>query len=177
MILSAAFMSPASATQLDLAGDYPKGHTIIEGGHTQSDDPTRYDYVPKTPEASLRSAWGHQAIDGYTIGFKGLSIEIPRGTLAHDIQGGSTYIRQEAAQYALVAQANVCNYRIDFQNRDVNTGRIWSTDRGATVNGCSWRFSVVRQISVPHHVKPGLQCARLFVGGTFRGEQCHNITR
>lgn len=148
----------------------------IEGGHIQSYDPTRYDYVPPSPQTSLRSAWGHQVIGGFTFGFKGLSLTIPSGTLAHEIQGGSTYIRQEAAQYLLLASANICNYRIDFQNRDLN-GKIWSTDRGATQNSCAWRTSVVRELNVPRHVKPGHQCARLYVGGIFRGEQCHNIVR
>ncbi len=154
----------------------PELGEIIEGGTTQSVDPTRYDYVPDKPQAIARSAWGHQAIGGYGFSFKGLSLKIPAGTLAHDIQGGSTYIRQEAAQYVLIASASICNYRIDFQNRDLR-GRIVRTYTGNTVNKCARLVTVVRQIRKPFHVQPGVQCARLYVGGKFRGEQCHNIVK
>lgn len=168
--------TPSTPTASAPDGVSDASETYIEGGHIQGYDPTRYDYAPPSPQASLRSAWGHQTIGGFTFGFKGLSPTIPRGTLAHDIQGGSTYIRQEAARYLLLASANICNYRIDFQNRGLD-GTIWGTDRGATENSCAWRLSATRELNVPRHVRPGYQCARLFVGGIFRGEQCRNIVR
>lgn len=78
--------------------------------------------------------------------------------------------------FTAIASANICNYRIDFQNRGLD-GKIWSTHKGATENSCAWRLSAIRELNTPRHVKPGYQCARLFVGGTFRGEQCHNIVK
>ncbi len=151
--------------------------TVIEGGQVQHDDLTRWDYVPASDQEtrpSFRSAWGHEVIGGFDFGYKGLPLKIPAGTLAHDIQGGSTYIRSEAAQYLLFASANICNYRIDFQNRDIH-GNIMKTWVGPTQYNCAWRWSMKREINQPFYVSRGKQCARLFVGGAFRGEQCHNI--
>lgn len=69
---------------------------------------------------------------------------------------------------------NISNYRIDFQNRDIH-GNIMKTWVGPTQYNCAWRWSMKREINQPFYVSRGKQCARLFVGGAFRGEQCHNI--
>jgi|GEM_PF-4050350 len=165
----------ASADQIDSGQE--QGDQIVYGGTTQSTDPSRSDYVALQGEPSIgtRSAWGHQAIGGFTFGFKGLSIQVPSGTLAHDIQGSGTRTTEEAAQYLLIASANLCNYRTDSQNRNGNT--IYTTWKGTTQYECVWRTSAIRHITSPFTVKKGQQCARLYVGGTFRGEQCHNINQ
>lgn len=66
----------------------------------------------------------------------------------------------------------VCNWRIDYQNRNGST--VYRTYRGATHATCN--FGAMYDIGPSNvTVRKGKQCARLFVGGSFRGEQCHNI--
>lgn len=148
---------------------------VIFGGVAQSSDPSRYDFVPDENDpiysgVSTRSAWGQQWIGGFSVH----GVTIPTILLTHDLTGSGTKIDREEA-YAMSSAGRVCNYRIDFQNRYGSA--IYSTVIGKLYTGCSaigttWGGNNVR---APYTVRTGLQCARLYSGGDFVGEQCHHI--
>jgi hypothetical protein len=73
----------------------------------------------------------------------------------------------------MVWGSNICNWRIDFQNRYGST--IYSTSSGTLNSNCQMT-GVSRTRATNWTAKVGVECARLFVNGTFRGEQCHSIT-
>ena len=149
--------------------------TTVFGGSAQSDNPASYDYVPKTSTATsaVRSASGYAWIPAFHYQFGGVNIPVPGGQIFHRIDGQRTHINEEAATYS--APANICNYRFDFQNRD-NFGRIVSTRSTGIHNGC--QFGMVGHAPLKNFdIQPGMMCARLFVSGSFRGEQCHHIYR
>lgn len=149
----------------------------IIGGTTQSVDPTRFDYVP--PESSgdgtmtPMGADGYAWFGGFTFTYKGLIIGVPALEMRHVINGSGLTISSEYATYqpTVLQGLQLCNYQTHFQNRNGNT--IYSTYKSTYHEGCEW-FTISRQDSpVSQIVKTGQQCARLYVAGTFRGEQCH----
>lgn len=148
---------------------------VISGGLSQSEDPSRYDYIPPTidpnSEMTPQSAIGSQMIASFSFNFLGQTIQVPAALLTHEIRGSGTWVDYAGAFYATPTQ--VCNYRIDYQNRGTD-GRIFNTWKGSNVWDCT--FGVVNGASLYSlNLYPGSQCARLFVNGVFRGEQCHSI--
>ncbi|RYM94479.1 hypothetical protein [Bifidobacterium animalis] len=149
---------------------------LIEGGTTQSADPTRYDYVPEpsseNPSIQPRTAGGTQFLGSFSFDFGGVSFTVPNARLFHQIMGSGTHVDQEYSYFA--ALPKVCNWRIDYQNRYGST--IYSTRSRGTNWTCA-TFEVKDEGFSNFDLKPGLQCARVYVSGVYRGEQCHNITK
>ena len=150
------------------------GYQVVYGGQTQSGDPSAYDYVgaPVTePTVTPRSAVGVQTIGGFSYSVKGVTFSVPTTALSHSIKGSGTHIDSEFAVYSALI-STVCNWRVDYQNRYGST--IYSTRTNGTHWGCQVWDSKDKEIK-NFNVKHGAQCARLFVNGVFRGEQCHNV--
>lgn len=148
--------------------------SVSYGGTTQSTDPTRSDYVSAQVGIQPASAEGVGIVAGFQYTFKGVTITVPSATLTHAINGSGLTINKEVAAYAAggAIAAQICNWQIVFQNRYGST--IYSTRSTAVQEGCSYvTFSAYAQ--GPFTVKTGLQCARLYVNGNYRGEQCHNV--
>lgn len=151
-------------------------HQVIDGGETQSDDPTKFNYVPdsaKPSENLIRplSASGYQPINGFSFTFNGNTFHVTTGELQHRIIGSGNYIQSEGSQYRV--PSTICNWRVDYQNR---TGsRIHRTFVGSKHIGCS--FGAVADTGPQNvYVQSGSkQCARLYVADRYRGEQCHHI--
>lgn len=163
----------AHSTELDADQRLNAGETVL-GGTVQSTDPSRYDYVSPNSEADqqLRSAAGYAFVPGFMADVFGAQVNIPSGQIFHRINGSGTHIDFETATYTTAA--NICNYRIDYQNRDIN-GHIVATHSNGNHLGCAW--GMVGDQGIHNlNVQPGMMCARLFVSGAFRGEQCHHIT-
>lgn len=180
-VLTAALClaSPTLAHADDEGFDNTGTETIIYGGTTQSDDPTAYDYVPSEPVMEPRSAAGWGVIGSYNLDVYGVSVVIPGGFLYHKITGEGKSVTYESGTY--YSQRNVtapwtitlCNIRIDWQNR--NNDRIYTTSIGNTRTGCFKEAWPARYDYSSRTLKTGQQCARIWVGGKFRGEQCHWI--
>lgn len=170
MLFATLLYSP-SATAENRENDILDGGGVISGGFVQHSDPTRYDYAPETPSVAPRGAQGYAWIPAFEYTFGGATIPVPGGQIFHRIDGSGLYIEEESATYT--APANICNYRFDFQNRD-NSGRIVSTRSTGVHNGC--QFGMVGHVPLQNfNAQSGMMCARLFVSGAFRGEQCHHI--
>lgn len=157
---------------------------IVRGGTPQSTDPTRWDYVPDQDEGIGKiqpmSADGVQYISAFRYTIKGVSIPVPSGYLIHSIRGSGLRANSETATYSPAPSAvgaiwgsNICNWRIDFQNRRASNNSIATTWPGETNSGCTTKLPsrTARNIGFVR----GVQCARLFVNGVFRGEQCHSV--
>lgn len=110
-------------------------------------------------------------IQGFGFEWEGVPIQVPLLTLNHEIIGEGTYIASETANIAATG-SQICNWRVDYQNRFQD--QIFATYPGATHWDCS--FASATDVGPSDiHVQPGSQCARLYVMGEFRGEQCHAI--
>lgn len=179
LIAVSAVTSVGEADATDVKAAPPKEKTsyqVIEGGEAQSADPTAYNYVPKensTPGKAIQplSASGYQPINGFGFTYKGNNFKVTTGELQHRIIGSRNHIENEGVQYRV--PSTVCNWRVDYQNR--NGAQIHRTFVGKTHTGCG--FGAVAD-NGPHnvYVKSGSQqCARLYIAGKFRGEQCHHI--
>lgn len=151
---------------------------VIYGGKTQSTDPTRYDYVAPVaddgPTVTPQSATGIGWISAFSYSWNGLTIPVPATYLQHTINGSGLRIDSEYADYLYGSPfgLKVCNYRTSFQNRYGDT--IYSTRWAPLHTGCSY-VTFSQSIRGPFTVKTGVQCARYYVNGTFRGEQCHSV--
>jgi hypothetical protein len=184
-LLAITAASPASATgegsappvvetgSEDVPSVIPEEGDVILGGTTQSTDPTRFDYVPAEPAFSGRGAVGYQPIGGFTFTWGGVPIGLPGFVLQHVLTGSGLTVQQETANYTFGVKAQFCNYQTAFQNRKGST--IYSTRWSSYHSGCSYLAAVGQNIQGPFAVKNGSQCARLYVNGTFKGEQCHNV--
>lgn len=155
--------------------NFDGGPEIIKGGTTQSTDPTAYNYVSEEsePDTGIQplSASGYEPINGFIFTFRGVDYKVATGELQHRIIGSGNYIETEGSQYRV--PSTICNWRVDYQNR--NGAQIHTTFVGQTHVGCS--FGAVADTGPTNvYVKSGSQqCARLYIGDHFRGEQCHNI--
>jgi hypothetical protein len=157
----------------------PKDPGII-GGTTQSVDPTRYDYVAPEAEGPVpMSASGVGVVSPFSYSWNGFTIAVPAGYLFHSITGSGLTITKESVTYSPAPSAvgaiwgmNVCNARFDFQNRSGST--IYSTSTGSVLSGCH-TSGITRVKTGTVTVRTGVQCARLYVNGTYRGEQCHSV--
>lgn len=164
--------------------------TVLDGGQLQSVDPTAWNYEPPAAHSggmiTPMAASGFTGIGGFvmTVGAGGQStnIQVPAGFLGHAISGSGTgaSLGNESAAYvptpSLTALWNLqmCNWRIDWQER--NGSNILATSPGPQTSGCSTLGASVSRTSKALPARNGSQlCARLYVGGTFRGQQCHNI--
>lgn len=167
---SAISLSGASVAQAEDQDE----HQVIYGGKTQTNDPTRHDYVDPGDDESTgispRSAIGYQPITGFSFNFRGNSYKVSTSELKHGINGNGLKINSEYAEYR--APSTVCNWRVDYQNR--YGGTIYSTRKGGVHSGCD--FGAMYDVGPKNFsVKKGSQCARLYVAGSYRGEQCHNV--
>lgn len=180
-VVAAALAVPANADRLENPeGDRGSGYTVL-GGTTQSFDPTRYDYVPPTPTPASggmvtpMSANGYQFLPAFNYTVGGVTIPVPGSYIYHRIDGSGLQITEEEGSWVPMAAWTFqqCNVRFHFQNRSGST--IYSTTIMSEQTGCIW--GTTTQVFTPDRtVKTGLQCARLYVSGTYRGEQCHNIS-
>jgi hypothetical protein len=147
---------------------------VIFGGTTQSTDPSRFDYVPAgSLTISPRSATGYSNIGGFTFNWGGVPIGIPGFLLQHTLSGSGLTVDQDTANYTFGVQVQLCNYQTAFQNRKGST--IYSTRWSAYHAGCSYGAALMQNVKGPFQVKNGQQCARLYVNGNFKGEQCHSV--
>lgn len=170
-ILLATFLHSPSVNAETRENDVLDNGGTVSGGFVQHSDPTRYDYVPERSPIVPLGAQGYAWIPAFEYTFGGATIPVPGGQIFHRIDGSGLHIAEESATYT--APANICNYRFDFQNRD-NGGRIISTRSTGVHNGC--QFGMVGHVPLQNfNVQSGMMCARLFVSGAFRGEQCHHI--
>ena len=181
----ATFALAVAGTSASAASD---GSTIV-GGHTQSVDPTRYDYVPPasgTVGIQPMSATGFGQIPAFrmSVGNGGATIDVPvaAGYLYHQVTGSGLTITNETAAYVpspgigFVWNIQICNWRIDFQNRQGST--ILTTSTGATYYNCTpLGIGIGRTNGSTRTLGVGDECARLYVGYVYRGEQCHHITK
>lgn len=154
------------------AADAPAEEVTL-GGTVQHTDPTRDDYVPLpnsscTPEITPMSATGFAYISAFPFSWKGVTIPIPKGQITHIVKGSGLKLTSEGASYTVAARP--CNVQFKFQNR--YGGTIYSTVSGP-IYGCGSYFEWINPTD--RAVKRGLQCARLYVNGYYKGEQCHQI--
>lgn len=149
----------------------------LHGGVTQSIDPTRYDYVPPEDEGGIRpfNATGVGNIPGFTFTLLGVTFSVPKGLLSHTIVTSGLTIKSEGSVYTpgSLLGIQICNYRIDYQNRWNST--IYSTVSTGLHDRCIVGLPIIDNYNTTRTVKTGSLCARLFVNGTFRGEQCHSV--
>ena len=126
------------------------------------------------------NAYGAAWVSAFNYSWEGLTVPVPGAYIIHQITSSGLNISWEEAWYTPSASVpgaiwgtNICNWRFDFQNRSSIDGSIKQTWSGLTQPGCN-TLNVKRAIS---NIKPsnGLQCARLFTNGVFRGEQCHSV--
>ena len=165
-------LAPALASEVN---DVSEGD-VIYGGTTQSTDPTRYDYVPPAGAGggfTTMGATGYANIGGFTFDYQGAKIGIPGFILQHVISGSGLKINEEVATYTFGVQAQLCNYETHFQNR--KGSKIYSTRKSSYHAGCSYGFALGQKVNGPFTVENGAQCARLYVNGAYKGEQCHNV--
>lgn len=145
----------------------------ISGGTTQSTDPTRFDYVaPSRKGATVASAMGSKTLKGWSYSMGGFTVKVPTLQLTHYLSGKGLRINRESASYQTSGLTRVCNYRTAFQNRFGS--RIYSTRWAPLHRGCSWEYAQ-QNLNTSFTVQGGLQCARLYENGRYRGEQCHNV--
>ncbi|MCL1800261.1 MAG: hypothetical protein FWG25_02695 [Promicromonosporaceae bacterium] len=174
-----AGISPANAVELLSQEEMLNNGATTLGGTTQSTDPTRYDYAEPdaydgTTDLTSKNATGMANIPSFTFDFNGLSIKVPAFVLTHKIVGSGLTVTSETASWTGVTNFQLCNYRVDFQNRYGST--IYSTHTTGLHTGCTtFGSGSMSAQNVPYTLKTGAQCARLYVNGTFRGEQCHNV--
>ncbi|ADG73005.1 hypothetical protein Cfla_0085 [Cellulomonas flavigena DSM 20109] len=170
----------ASVTEAD-------GSVLVTGGRTQSKDPTAWNYVEPTRSFGTAGSVPMDASGvGYTSPFQyefhGLMLGIPTGIIGHQVYGSGLTVTSESANWGPTltgTPAQICNYQWQFQNR--YGSRHYSTLIQPLQEGC-WttlgfkgNFDARYTASHKRTMKTGLLCARLYVNGTFRGEQCHNV--
>lgn len=121
------------------------------------------------------SASGIGTVPGFTFGWKGLTITVPGGTIYHSISGSGLTVTKETANFVfkLPKYVQLCNTQWQFQNRHGST--IYSTYTSPLRTGCTYGYIPDHTYSTKRNVKTGQLCARMFVAGTYRGEQCHNV--
>ena len=155
-------------------GKQEESQTIM-GGNYQSTDPTAYNYLPEgsdpVPNTADRSAFGSAQLSGFGFTFQGHDFKVPVVNLEHAIKGKGGHIDSESASVTFT-NGTLCNWRVDYQNRDENG--IHATRKGATHNDCSLGHAHDAGFK-NFDVKSNAECARLFVMGEFKGEQCHAI--
>lgn len=180
--LVAVLAAPASAEKPQPPAPTDTVSTVAEvviGGRTQSKDPTRYDYVAPVGRGGYggvtpMSADGYAFLSAFTYSWQGLSIPVPGSYIYHRVAGSGLTVTEEEGTWMPMAATSfqMCNTQFQFQNRNGST--IYSTVKMSVESGCSVGYR--SQTYTPDRtVKTGLLCARLFVNGTFRGEQCHNV--
>lgn len=172
--------TPEDEVSMSNPGEAPVDGGVVLGGTTQSTDPTRYDYVPPAGDDELspiqaKSAIGYANIGGFTFNYGGVAIGVPGFVMQHGIISGSTglQISQEYANYSFGVKVQLCNFQTAFQNRSGST--IYSTRWAPKHEGCIVGFSTGQSVNGPFNVKNGAECARLYVNGAFKGEQCHSV--
>lgn len=163
---------PATPSVFGDDGGFAEG--VAYGGTTQSVDPTAYDYVPPSPPAGVQlfGASGMASVGGFQVTIQGQKITVPGFWMEHVIQGKGYSVTKEWAQYAPVSYLTLCNYQTAFQNRSGST--IYATRWSAYHSGCSTGI-FVQNAPGSFQVREGQECARLYVAGVFRGEQCHYV--
>lgn len=172
---SATAVEKSPAEPANVQTEITRNPQVIYGGTTQSTDPTRYDYVPPASGGvTPMSATGYAWLAGYTFGWKGFNITVPATHLLHKLNGSGLSITGESATYSYgnITNVQVCNYQTQFQNRYGST--IYSTRKASLHEGCSY-VAFSQSIPGTFTVKTGVQCARFFVNGIYRGEQCHQV--
>lgn len=150
---------------------------VIYGGKVQSTDPRRYDYLPPeelaTGMVSTQDAYGATFIPAFNYSWGGLTIPIPGGLIEHGIYGQGLRITRETAAFGpLAGNWQICNHQWQLQNRNGNT--IYSTIRLPVQTGCRAGFTTVDYRTV-RTVRYGQVCARLYVAGYYKGQQCHHV--
>lgn len=105
-----------------------------------------------------QSAIGSQMIASFSFNFLGQTIQVPAALLTHEIRGSGTWVDYAGAFYATPTQ--VCNYRIDYQNRGTD-GRIFNTWKGSNVWDCTFGV-VIRSVTLQSKSLPRLPMRSTF---------------
>ncbi|MGW4894747.1 hypothetical protein ACWEQL_21130 [Kitasatospora sp. NPDC004240] len=130
-----------------------------------------------------RGACGDELIPAFkvTVGHGGaeVTVPLPSGFLHHCTRGTGLRIGSEWAAYTPapigLAKDRLCNWRIDFVYRDLNN-KVYKTVKGKNHPTCEF-VGAVEWNAGNRTFKLGTSCAELWIAGTKRGAQCHNITR
>jgi len=122
---------------------------------------------------------GTTPVRTFEYGVGGMTMKIPTGCVfTHIIRGGGRKIRYQNAgvdcAFVGALSSGFCNWRIDFTCADTDN-RTYRTSRGTTHNEC--KIDPMRNNSPQTLPRYGRACAHLYVGGTRRVSQCHNITK
>lgn len=165
----------SSAVTSDAAtGEYE----VVEGGTVQHTDPTRYDYVPlsasPTDLVQPASASGLTLLSAFKYTWNGISIPVPGLQWHYHLTGSGLNVTNQHSRWVptLINNVRLCNWKVQYQNRTGST--IHSTFTTGTHTGCTWGTGT-DTLTNDYRVKTGIQCARLFVQGYFRGEHCHAV--
>ena len=182
-VLAVATAAGANATenrgQDNIVGGTPSvGTHVTYGGTTQSLDPTKYNYVePALPEGTIvpMDASGFGTTSPFNYSWGGINWSIPTGRIYHEVKGSGLTVTNELANWIALSptSAQICNWRWNLQNRYGTT--IHSTVVGSLQTGCKIGSVPTFEYVPDRTMKTGLLCARLFVNGSYRGEQCHNV--
>jgi hypothetical protein len=122
------------------------------------------------PGSAPASAYGVQYWGFFTVNIGGQSVGIPRGQLAHDINGSGTYIRRQWAHIS--TSPGFCNWRVDYVYKTVYN-REYRRISTRTQYGCdTWAYAPT---VYPGRVLRGTACAHLYRSGVYVTRQCHSI--
>lgn len=158
------------------------GSMDVTGETSQSEDPLAPAYVAPAPPAGMitpMDANGMGWIGSFSFSWNGKTFFLPAGWLTHDLQGKGLNVARESTQYGYGSPGGfqVCNVRYAFQNRDAVTsgGKVRSTHFSPPYDGCYYTQVPTYTRTNLGNMRNGLQCARFYVQGTYRGETCHAI--
>ncbi|MGW3103156.1 hypothetical protein [Streptomyces sp. NPDC001100] len=135
--------------------------------------------VLAVPTGAQAGAIGSTPVRTFEYSVGGMTMKIPTGCLfTHIIRGSGRKISYQNAgvdcAFVGALSSGFCNWRIDFTYADTEN-RTYHTSRGTTHTEC--RIDPMRNNSAQTLPRYGKACARLYVGGTRRVSQCHNITK
>lgn len=120
------------------------------------------------------SADGDAFLSAFSYSWQGITIPIPGSYINHKVTGTGLRVTEEEATWMPLPPYSMqqCNVHFEFQNRYGST--IYSTVKMSVIPGCHWGYTT-QKYTPDRTLKTGLICARLYVNGTYRGEQCHSV--
>ena len=191
LVMLVALAAPSSAATngedfSSLISNLGVDEDVVLGGTTQDTNPTGYDYVPSVLATSAMTASGvvtpmdasgTGATGAFSYTWGGLTFRVPSGRIAHTVKGKGLQVTKQTANWIFLVPTafQICNYQWQFQNR-LGTA-IYSTVKSPLFNECRYGNLPNYSVGSTRNLKAGQLCARLYVQGTFRGEQCHTIKK
>lgn len=120
------------------------------------------------------AAKGFTLLSAFKYSWNGISIPVPGLQWHYHLDGSRLSVTHQHTRWVptLINNVRLCNWRVAYQNRSGNT--IYSTRWSPTSSGCTWGTGY-NNLSSDYTVKRGVQCAKLYVQGYFRGEHCHAV--